>query len=105
MAAPILSDLSMVLIEFDPNKVTPQLECNLSAGGRATKGIENNAATHCWQIGFPPNGYRFPRDVQSPCILTIRLGAGFLLRPRVLADAPAERPSLLIGAPFQSSDA
>jgi hypothetical protein len=39
--------------------------------------------------------FRYPDDLT---------GAGFLLRPRVLADAPAERPSFLI-LPFQAADA
>jgi hypothetical protein len=76
LAAPILSNLRIVLVKFDANKMTPELEGDLSASGRAAKWIKNDASTDRWQIGFPSNGYGLPRNVLPPGILPTRLGAG-----------------------------
>lgn len=69
LAAPILGDLHIVLVEFDPNKVTPEPQSQLAASGRPTEWIENYASTDCWQIGLPSYRHRLPRDALSPCIL------------------------------------
>jgi hypothetical protein len=69
LAASILSDLGMVLVEFDPNKVTPQLECDFAARGRATKWIENYASADRWQVGFPAYGHRLSGNILPPSIL------------------------------------
>jgi hypothetical protein len=69
LATPILSDLDILFVEFDPNKVTPELECNLSSSGRTTKWIENYASADRWQVGFPAYGHRFSGNILPPGIL------------------------------------
>ena len=96
LAAPILSDLRMVLVEFDPHIVTSELECDFAAGGRATKWIEHNASTDRWQIGFPSHSHGLSWNILPSGILPTRLGSSFLLRLCVLADAPLNRTALFV---------
>ena len=70
MAAPILGNVCVPVVEFDPDEMTPEFQSRFSDSGSATKGIENNASTDRWQIGFPSNGYRLSWNVLPPGILT-----------------------------------
>src|SRR5580704_12759086 len=69
LAAPILGDLRIVLVKFDPNKVTPELECDFAATGRATKRIENNSTTDRRKVRFPSDSHGLSWNVLPPGIL------------------------------------
>ena len=78
LAAPILGDLHMVLVKFDPDKVASEVQSHFSSSGRATERIENDASADRRKVGFPSHGYRLSWNVLPPGVLTPRLESDFL---------------------------
>src|SRR3984957_509529 len=70
LMAPILGDLGIVFVKFDPDKITPEFQSDLYGAATTAKWIENYATTDCWQIGFPPCRHRVSGEVLPSGILT-----------------------------------
>ena len=53
LAAPIFSNFCVLVVEFDPNEITAELQSHLAASGRATERIENDASADRRKVGLP----------------------------------------------------
>ena len=77
--APLLSNLRIFILKFNPDKVTAEPYGTFSRAATTAEWIENDASTDRWQIGFPSHGHRLSWNVLPASILPTRLGSGYIV--------------------------